>query len=110
MLTWRGAYSKLEKDASWNENIIVLMSKSASSLTCYEKGFGILGAQDQSITNTLWTNAKDSTLFGRKTTITGSYNNTTYVDAIIEIEGDNRGLPIWGDTRFENLTFSHNGT
>ena len=110
MLTWRGAYSKLAANASWDENVIVLMSKSGQTLTHHTTdGFCIGGLQDAVFDSNKWETAQSSPLFKRNTTITGIWDGVTY-DAEIELLGNNSGLPIWGDTRFENLKFSYAGT
>ena len=108
MLTWKGAYSKLSAKGSWDENTIVLMGTSSSNttlagfcLTQNYKGENLLTYDD-------WANAKRNNpqLF-RNTTITGKWDKD--YEGKIEIMGASRGLPIWGDTRFENLTFAMNG-
>ena len=108
MLTWKGAYSKLSAKGSWDENTIVLMGTSSSNttlagfcLTQNYKGENLLTYDD-------WANAKRNNpqLF-RNTTITGKWDKD--YEGKIEIWGASKGLPIWGDTRFENLTFAMNG-
>lgn len=108
MLTWKGAYSKLAANGSWNENTIVLMGTSSQDVTfagfCLTqnyKGENLLTYDD-------WANAKRNNpqLF-RNTTITGKWDKD--YEGKIEIWGASKGLPIWGDTRFENLTFAMNG-
>ena len=108
MLTWKGAYSKLAAKGSWDENTIVLMGTSSSTdtqngfcLTQNYKGEKLLTYDD-------WANAKRNNpqLF-RNTTITGKWDKD--YEGKIEIWGASKGLPIWGDTRFENLTFAMNG-
>lgn len=108
MLTWKGAYSKLSAKGSWDENTIVLMGTSSSDvtlagfcLTSNYRGESLLNYDD-------WANAKRNNpqLF-RNTTITGKWDKD--YEGKIEIKGASRGLPIWGDTRFENLTFAMNG-
>ena len=108
MLTWKGAYSKLAAKGSWDENTIVLMGTSSQDVTfagfCLTqnyKGENLLTYDD-------WANAKRNTpqLF-RNTTITGKWDKD--YEGKIEIWGASKGLPIWGDTRFENLTFAMNG-
>lgn len=111
MLTWKGAYSKLEEKASWNENVIVLMSTSSNTLTCGTDGFNVVGGDQGNIFDKdKWAKAQQSPLFRRNATITGKWNDKEYTNAIIEITGANNGLLIWGDTRFENLKFSYAGT
>lgn len=108
MLTWKGAYSKLAANGSWNENTIVLMGTSSSTVT--QNGFCL--TQNYKGENLLtyddWANAKRNNpqLF-RNTTITGKWDKD--YEGKIEIWGASKGLPIWGDTRFENLTFAMNG-
>ena len=108
MLTWKGAYSKLSANGSWDENTIVLMGTSSSNttyagfcLTPNYQGENIVKYDD-------WTKAKtDNPQLFRNTTITGKWDKD--YEGKIEIMGASRGLPIWGDTRFENLTFAMNG-
>ena len=108
MLTWKGAYSKLAANGSWNENTIILMGTSSSTVT--QNGFCL--TQNYKGENLLtyddWANAKRNNpqLF-RNTTITGKWDKD--YEGKIEIWGASKGLPIWGDTRFENLTFAMNG-
>ena len=107
MLTWEGAYSKLAPNASWDENVIVLMNLSNPETT---KGFNL--TNNTSGTNMLtqeeWKKTANSVFF-RNTTISGKWDNTTYENAIIQMGGENAALPIWGDTRFENLSFQSSG-
>lgn len=109
MKTWKGAYSKLSKTGTWDENIIVLMGTSHTdvtnnqytgfNITSNNRGKSILKFDD-------WANAKgESTLF-RNATITGDWDGTDY-KGTIEIYGAEKGLPIWGDTRFEYITFNN---
>lgn len=108
MLTWKGAYNKLSAKGSWDENTIVLMGTSSSTVTyngfCLTKNYKgeyLLKYDD-------WANAKrDCPQLFRNTTITGKWDKD--YEGKIEIWGASKGLPIWGDTRFENLTFAMNG-
>ncbi len=108
MLTWKGAYSKLSAKGSWDENTIVLMGTSSSNTTlagfCLTKNY----QGENLLTYDDWANAKRNNpqLF-RNTTITGKWDKD--YEGKIEIMGASRGLPIWGDTRFENLTFAMKG-
>lgn len=108
MLTWNGAYSKLSAKGSWDENTIVLMGTSSSTVTqdgfCLTKNY----KGENLLTYNDWANAKRNNpqLF-RNTTITGKWDKD--YEGKIEIMGASRGLPIWGDTRFENLTFAMKG-
>ena len=107
MATWQGAYKKLSDKASWDENIIVLMGTSSNSVT---QGFNItqnyLG--ENLLTAENWIKEKTShpELF-RNATITGKWDKD--YKGQIEITGSTKGLPIWGDTRFEHITFNNNG-
>lgn len=112
MKTWKGAYSKLSKKGSWDENIIVLMGESSKEVTNNTtNGFNITNNNTGGniLTKEKWDNAKkDSTLF-RNVTITGEYGD--YKDGgSIEITSLDMGLPLWGDTRFENITFKNTST
>ena len=108
MLTWQGAYKKLSDKASWDENIIVLMGTSSNEVT--KNGFNITTNYqgENLLTAPDWTTAqtKHSELF-RNATITGKWDKD--YKGQIEIFGSSKGLPIWGDTRFEHITFNNNG-
>ena len=110
MLTWKGAYSKLSDKASWNENVIVLMGKSSKEVTNDQTyGFNITSNNigKQILTGEMWSKAKNSPLF-KNVTITGEYGD--YKDGgSIEITSLDKGLPLWGDTRFEHVTFNNGG-
>ena len=103
--TWKEAYRKLSENGSWDENIIVLMGQSSASVTNDTKdGFNIANNNGKNIlTSSMWAGIKNSPLF-RNTTITGTYNGTEYSGSI-EITDLETGLPLWGDTRFEHITF-----
>lgn len=109
MQTWRGAYSKLSKAGSWDENIIVLMGASSASVTNdVTTGFNITDNNigGNILTKEKWDNAKkDSPLF-RNVTITGEYKDYKEGGSI-EITSLDKGLPLWGDTRFEYITFKN---
>ena len=108
--TWKGAYSKLSEQGSWDENIIVLIGESSASVTNDKAtGFNITDNNGQTIlTNKMWVAAKNSPLF-RNTTITGTYKGKEY-NSSIEITSLDKGLPLWGDTRFEHITFKNNSS
>ena len=110
MLTWKGAYSKLSKKGSWDENIIVLMGESSKDVTNNKtNGFNITDNNGSAILKKdMWEAAKNSPLF-RNATITGKYNNIDYSGSI-EIKDLDTGLPLWGDTRFKYITFKNTGT
>ena len=105
--TWKGAYSKLEKQGSWDDNIIVLMGKSDQSVTNNgNNGFTSVTFN----TSSDWESKKAESPFFRNTTITGSWDGVNY-KGIIEMYGGhdrNHSLPIYGDTRFQYLTFNRN--
>ena len=103
--TWKRAYSKLSEKGSWDENIIVLMGESSASVTNDKTtGFNITENTGNSIlTKDMWEAAKSSPLF-RNVTITGVYGDYNGRGSI-EITSLDKGLPLWGETRFENITF-----
>lgn len=105
--TWKGAYSKLEKQGSWDDNTIVLMGKSDQSVTNNgNNGFTSVTFN----TSSDWEREKAESPFFRNTTITGSWDGVNY-KGIIEMYGGhdrNHSLPIYGDTRFQYLTFNRN--
>ena len=109
MLTWKGAYSKLSEKGSWDENIIVLMGESSASVTNDPtNGFNIT---KNNVGGTIlkfkdWENVKKSSPLFRNVTITGKYGNYQ-AGGSIEITSLDIGLPLWGDTRFENITFKN---
>ena len=105
--TWKEAYSKLSKAGSWDENIIVLIGESNKDATNSKAtGFNITENNGNSIlTKSMWEEAKKSPLF-RNVTITGKYNGKEYGGSI-EITSLDKGLPLWGDTRFEHITFKN---
>ena len=106
--TWKEAYSKLSKAGSWDENIIVLIGESNMAATNNKAtGFNITENNGNSIlTKSMWEDAKNSPLFRRNVTITGKYNGNDYGGSI-EITSLDKGLPLWGDTRFEYITFKN---
>ena len=110
MQTWKGAYSKLSEKGSWDENIIVLMGESNKEVTNNKSnGFNITDNNGSAILKKdMWEAAKNSPLF-RNATITGKYNNIDYSGSI-EIKDLDTGLPLWGDTRFEYITFKNTGS
>lgn len=105
--TWKGAYSKLEKQGSWDDNTIVLMGMSDQSVTNNgNNGFTSVTFN----TSSDWEREKAESPFFRNTTITGSWDGVNY-KGIIEMYGGhdrNHSLPIYGDTRFQYLTFNRN--
>ena len=106
MLTWEGAYSKLSPNGSWDENFIVLIGTSDYDAS---KGFNLTKnyQEDKMLKLDDWKTAVSSS-FCRNVTITGKWEGTDY-NGVIEIWGATKGLPLWGDTRFEHLTFNHTG-
>ena len=108
--TWKEAYSKLSENGSWDENIIVLIGESNKDATNSKTtGFNITENTGTAIlTKSMWEAAKNSPLFRRNVTITGKYNDIEY-GGTIEITSLDKGLPLWGDTRFEYITFKNTG-
>ena len=107
--TWQHAYSLLEKDASWDENTIVLMGLSNAAAT--GDGFAIT----QNIVNNVpsesyseWKAKVDASHLAKNATITGKYNGVDY-GAIIEgtSYSGRKYVTLFGDTRFEHITFHH---
>ncbi len=120
-LTWQGAYAALNAEGSWDENKIVLMGTSSSAATFNTTngnlGFAILanltgngasGKYDD------WKKAVENSKLNRNTTISGKHGDVDY-QGVIEMKqssinttnGDQGGLGIFGDTRFEHITFQH---
>ena len=109
--TWQKAYSLLNDKATWDENTIVLMSKSNKQATSDNEGFSIttsLQNNNQSEKYSDWKNKVDASHLAKNVTITGKYNGKVY-PAVIENYGYNgqKYLGIFGDTRFEYITFNH---
>ena len=109
MLTWKGAYSKLSEKGSWDENIIVLMGESSAQVTNDQtNGFNITknNIGGTILTSKDWENAQKNSPLFRNVTITSKYGD--YQDGgSIEITSLDAGLPLWGDTRFEYITFKN---
>ena len=105
--TWNGAYSKLAKEGTWDDNTIVLMGRSDKDVTNNgNDGFTSVTFN----TSSEWENKKSTSPFFKNTTITGSWNDVDY-GGVIQMRGGNErsdGLPIYGDTRFQHLTFKRN--
>ena len=107
--TWKGAYSKLDKEGSWDDNTIVLMGKSDQSVTNDGKT-GFTYINDYNSSSEKWENAKATSPFFKNTTITGSWNGVDY-QGVIEMYGGHelyRSIALFGDTRFQHLTFNRN--
>ena len=109
--TWKQAYTQLNKNGSWDENVIVLIGTSSKDVTNEPSKGGFNITPNYRSTNIMsasdWEGTKDSPL-RRNTTITGKWGEKDY-NGKIEITGGDIGLPLWGDTRFENITFAKNG-
>lgn len=105
--TWKAAYSKLAKEGTWADNIIVLMGMSDKDVTNNgNDGFTSVTFN----TSSEWENQKSTSPFFKNTTITGSWNDVDY-GGVIQMKGGSErsyGLPIYGDTRFQHLTFKRN--
>ena len=113
--TWQKAYSLLKEDASWDDNIIVLMEKSDINATGVNGGFAItqnLVGNVLSEPYSSWKAKVDASHLAKNVTITGKYNNVVYPNAIIE--GSNSSsqkyIGLFGDTRFQYITFNHVGS
>ena len=116
-LTWQGAYAALSEEGSWDENKIVLMGTSSSDATFLTtspyKGFAITGnLSGNNVTGTYdtWKSAVEASKLNRNTTISGKHNGIDYKGVIeMKSNGDEGGLGIFGDTRFEHIAFKHKG-
>lgn len=113
--TWKGAYSKLEENGSWDDNTIVLMGTSDENVTnSTTDGFSSTGywatndsGHGSEYTLTKWNEAKKSSPLFKNATIRGSWGDVDYAGEI-RIKGGNwweTGLTIFGDTRFQYITF-----
>ena len=102
--TWKGAYSKLAKECTWADNIIVLMGRSDYNVTNNSSN-GFTSVTFYSSSD--WENKKSTSPFFKNTTITGSWNDVDYHGVMQMKGGGNRdeSLPIYGDTRFQYITF-----
>ena len=113
--TWKGAYSKLEKNGTWDDNTIVLMGTSEDYVTnSTTDGFSSTGywatnnsGHGSEYTLAKWNEAKKSSPLFKNATIRGSWGGVDYAGEI-RIRGGNwweTGLTIFGDTRFQYITF-----
>lgn len=102
--TWNGAYSKLAKEGSWDDNIIVLMGRSDYNVTNNSSN-GFTSVTFYSSSD--WEDKKSTSPFFKNATITGSWNDVDYHGVMQMKGGGNReeSLPIYGDTRFQYITF-----
>lgn len=102
--TWKGAYSKLAKEGTWDDNIIVLMGMSDYNVTNNSSnGFTSVTLN----TSSEWEKQKSTSPFFKNTTITGSWNDVDY-HGVMQMKGGGKrdeSLPIYGDTRFQYITF-----
>lgn len=105
--TWKGAYSKLEKNGSWDDNTIVLMGTSDENVTNNtDNGFSSTGYSSEDAIDK-WNEAKAKSPLFKNATIRGSWGGVDYAGEI-RIKGGNlwnTGLTIFGDTRFQYITF-----
>lgn len=102
--TWKGAYSKLAVKGTWDDNIIVLMGMSDYNVTNNSSnGFTSVTFNKSAD----WETQKSTSPFFKNTTITGSWNDVDY-HGVMQMKGGgnrNESLPIYGDTRFQYITF-----
>ena len=111
--TWQQAYSLLNDGASWDENKIVLMGTSTRDDTYTTnngyKGFAIMSNLTGDNLSDLYDKWKDNvnkSHLAKHATITGKHNNKDY-GGTIDLKSNSGGLGLFGDTRFENITFNH---
>lgn len=125
--TWQGAYAALNEKGSWTENKIVLIGTSDYNATfkstsndateTYKevnlKGFAITGnlsGNGSTGKYDTWKSAVEASKLNRNTTISGEHNGIDYQGVIqMKSNGDEGGLGIFGDTRFEHIAFKHKG-
>ncbi|MGN1375217.1 MAG: hypothetical protein ACI4V5_01535, partial [Prevotella sp.] len=116
-LTWQGAYAALSEEGSWDENKIVLMGTSdynaTFSTTAPYKGFAITAnLSDDNLMGdySTWKTKVDNSKLNRNTTISGKHGAVDYKGVIeMKEKGNGGGLGLFGDTRFEYITFKHRG-
>ncbi len=130
--SWHKAYSELVDDVTWNDNIIVLMSNSNYERT--KEGFMLDGSLTGGNTDTAanwetktWTNTDTHASAGyqsglqnkvmwKNVTITGKWEGNDYSSTgtntakIYFGTSENHGIGLFGDTKFENLTFDSEDT
>lgn len=111
--TWQQAYSLLNDSASWDENKIVLMGTSTYEDTYTTnngyKGFAIMSNLTGDNLSDLygdWKTKVNNSHLAKHVTITGKHNNKDYAGTI-DLKSGSGGLGLFGDTRFENITFNH---
>ena len=109
--TWQKAYSLLNEKATWDENTIVLIGRSPMNATGNDGGFSIttnLKGNNLSEDYATWKRLVDASHLAKNVTITGKYNGTDY-RAVIEGSryGGQQYIGLFGDTRFEHITFNH---
>ena len=130
--SWHKAYSLLVDDVTWDDNVIVLMSNSNYQRT--KEGFMLDGSLTGGNTDTAtnwetktWTNTDTHADEGYKSglansnmwknvTITGKWEGNDYSSTgkntakIYFGLSENHGIGLFGDTKFENLTFDSEDT
>ena len=111
--TWQKAYSLLRDDFSWDDNIIVLIGLSDKEATCDNDGFSItqnLRANTPSESYSSWKKLVDDSHLAKDVTITGMLDGIDYggtIEAYEDGKNTSKYLAIFGDTRFEYITFQH---
>ena len=115
--TWQKAYSLLKENAPWDENYIVLIGTSSREATCDQnngnKGFSITSnLQGNAVSETYvqWKAKVDASHLAKNATITGMWEGVDYGGVIEAYEDGNNGvryIGLFGDTRFQNITFNH---
>ena len=115
--TWQKAYSLLKENAPWDENYIVLIGTSSREATCDQtggnKGFSITSSlQGNAVSETYvqWKAKVDASHLAKNATITGMWEGVDYGGIIEAYEDGNNGVKyigLFGDTRFQNITFNH---
>ena len=125
--TWQRAYELLADGVTWDHNMIVLIGRSNRNATCdvnapAYKGFSITKSLQGNVPSELyaeWKGKVDASHLAKNVTITGQHNKkisegnyqtVDYKGTIEAYEDGNNGVKyigIFGDTRFQNITFNH---
>lgn len=110
--SWPVAYSLLKENGTWNENLIILIGKSDQTKTREAFGLGTQSFNGNSTTGTYeaWLNRATSKYMNRNVTITSKRRDGSEFSGSFVMEnasGNGTQLALFGDTRFENLVFTH---
>lgn len=109
--TWPGVYAILKENGTWDENQIILIGKSSYDKTAVGFGLGDTG-NGNTATDTYesWLNRAASRFMNRNATISSKMETGETFFGNFEMgncSGNDPQVALFGDTRFENLIFSH---